>query len=66
MKLLEQLEEKEKNFKIITLLTEFINSLNKRNNKKYILDTDRLYINEKLLDSNTFYFKEAIRSYRIN
>ena len=65
IKLLEQLEEKEKNGKMITLVTEFMNSLNGGNNKKYILCTDGLYTSEELLDNNNFYFIGAIRSNRI-
>ena len=65
IKLLEQLVEKEKNGKIITLVTEFMNSLNGGNNKKYILCTDRLYTSEELLDNNNCYFIGAIRSNRI-
>lgn len=65
IKLLEQLEEKEKNGKMITLVTEFMNSLNGGNNKKYILCTDGLYTSEELLDNNNFYFIGTIRSNRI-
>ena len=65
IKLLEQFVEKEKNGKMITLVTEFMNSLNGGNNKKYILCTDGLYSSEELLDNNNFYFIEAIRSNRI-
>ena len=50
---------------MITLVTEFMNSLNGGNNKKYILCTDGLYTSEELLDNNNCYFIGAIRSNRI-
>ena len=50
---------------MITLVTEFMNSLNGGNNKKYIFCTDELKSSEEFLDNNNFYFIGAIRSNRI-
>ena len=47
-----------------TSVTEFMNSLNGGNNKKYILFTDGLYTREELLGYNNFYFIGAIRNNR--